>query len=214
MARSAKDLTGQTFGILQVTGRSAELKSGKVAWNVRCGCGNLTQVRGSSLVSGHTRSCGTCGQRHSAKLTVENAKYRIIEHLGVKQAKLGSHPQTWDGFGAAYTPEGELAVTPKSPRNVVNATASAMHRLADVGLIRPMDGRKTSQWMIDERVVVAGRETYSHDGDVRAEWEALTGLILADYKIQEAIQEIEWSAVRKERKRRALAQHGVMDITK
>ena len=53
-AAKSKDLTGQTFGRLTVVGRG----EGTGAWKCRCECGGEATVRGNSLLSGNTRSCG------------------------------------------------------------------------------------------------------------------------------------------------------------
>lgn len=50
----AKQLTGERFGKLTVLGPAAD----KGTWNVRCDCGNEKVVKGASLRSGNTKSCG------------------------------------------------------------------------------------------------------------------------------------------------------------
>lgn len=55
-----RDLIGVRFGILtviRIAGKSREATT----WLCKCDCGNYTEVRGNSLVSGNTRSCG-CGR--------------------------------------------------------------------------------------------------------------------------------------------------------
>lgn len=56
------DLTGQRFGRLTVIER-AESKitpngSRKAMWKCRCDCGNIVTVKGASLKTGNTKSCG------------------------------------------------------------------------------------------------------------------------------------------------------------
>lgn len=64
-----KDLTGQGFGRLTVTGPSEKrLRDGESWWHVQCACGNVRELRRSSLVKGDTRSCG-CLRRET---TAEN----------------------------------------------------------------------------------------------------------------------------------------------
>lgn len=48
-----KDLVGQKFGKLTVIGRKEDLK-----YVCQCECGSVVEVRGCSLVTGHTTSCG------------------------------------------------------------------------------------------------------------------------------------------------------------
>lgn len=52
-----RDLVGQRFGALLVTGFSGK-RDGKRYWLCQCNCGNVTEVWQSNLISGHTRSCG------------------------------------------------------------------------------------------------------------------------------------------------------------
>lgn len=52
------DLTGQKFNRLTVLERAENSKCGKARWLCRCECGNEVIVLGSSLTSGHTKSCG------------------------------------------------------------------------------------------------------------------------------------------------------------
>jgi hypothetical protein len=51
------DLTGMTFGRWLVV-RRASSNNGYATWWCQCDCGSACQVRGSSLRSGRTRSCG------------------------------------------------------------------------------------------------------------------------------------------------------------
>ena len=67
-----KNLTGQTFGRLTVIGYAGNDAQGTAQWHVRCvgssHCvpGNETVVRGSSMRSGLTKSCG-CLSRETTK---------------------------------------------------------------------------------------------------------------------------------------------------
>lgn len=54
-----KDLTGQVFGRLTVTGIVVESRGSKnLRWHADCECGGSTTVTTCSLSSGKTRSCG------------------------------------------------------------------------------------------------------------------------------------------------------------
>ncbi len=54
-----KDLKGQKFGYLTVLYRVENTgKSRAIVWHCKCDCGNECDVRSSSLISGHTKSCG------------------------------------------------------------------------------------------------------------------------------------------------------------
>lgn len=54
-----KDLTGQRFGKLTVIQRASN-RGNKVYWLCECDCGNQKEIRGSSLTSNVTKSCGKC----------------------------------------------------------------------------------------------------------------------------------------------------------
>lgn len=61
--RKALDMTGNRFGRLYVLERVEHSPNDTAAyWRCRCDCGQETVVRGTSLRSGVTKSCG-CGRR-------------------------------------------------------------------------------------------------------------------------------------------------------
>jgi hypothetical protein len=58
------DLTGQQFGAWQVVGRAPPLGwRTEACWRVRCACGYVGVVRGSTLRSGSSSACATCARR-------------------------------------------------------------------------------------------------------------------------------------------------------
>lgn len=52
------DLKGLKFNRLEVVEYLRSDRSGKSVWSCLCECGNMTEVRGSSLKNGNTKSCG------------------------------------------------------------------------------------------------------------------------------------------------------------
>ena len=58
MMGSFNDLTGKVFGKLTVIERAKNTKNYKVKWRCLCECGCEAIVRGDSLTSGRTKSCG------------------------------------------------------------------------------------------------------------------------------------------------------------
>ena len=67
-----KDLTGQRFGRLIALKPMEERKNGYIVWECRCDCGNTSQIRGSSLLSGAVLSCGCLRrERMTQKHTAE-----------------------------------------------------------------------------------------------------------------------------------------------
>ena len=67
-----QDLTGRRFGRLKCLHRGGCTKTYEAKWVCRCDCGNICEVRQSSLKSGVTRSCG-CLQKQ--KFTIERVKH-------------------------------------------------------------------------------------------------------------------------------------------
>lgn len=53
-----KDLTGQRFGRLVVTGRAGSDNQKRAKWKCCCDCGCVTVVTSSNLLRGITKSCG------------------------------------------------------------------------------------------------------------------------------------------------------------
>lgn len=53
-----KDLTGKRFNRLTVIEFDHKDEKGRVYWKCRCDCGNTKVIRGNSLTSGKTKSCG------------------------------------------------------------------------------------------------------------------------------------------------------------
>ena len=76
------EMEGKRFGRLIVLGING--KEGRaVTWKVKCDCGNIKVVRGGSLRSGKTRSCGcllreVAGER--AKLGNWSRKHGLSDH--------------------------------------------------------------------------------------------------------------------------------------
>ena len=61
MSRTGKDLTGQRFGRLAVTGFAGYGQSGRQRvsmWECQCDCGNTCTVQGYLLQNGRRKSCG------------------------------------------------------------------------------------------------------------------------------------------------------------
>lgn len=52
------DETGNKYGLLTVLEYSGTTTGGGALWKCRCDCGNTVEIRGESLRSGHTKSCG------------------------------------------------------------------------------------------------------------------------------------------------------------
>lgn len=67
----AQNLIGQKFNKLTVVKRIID-QNDKVKWECQCECGNLIIVRGDSLKSGHTKSCGCLQRKYISNLNFKN----------------------------------------------------------------------------------------------------------------------------------------------
>ncbi len=74
---------GKRFGRLVVLERMANDAFHNATFRVRCDCGQLTTVRGASLRSGETTSCGCWGQRdaHKTHGLCKQFGKRTAEHI-------------------------------------------------------------------------------------------------------------------------------------
>ena len=68
-----KDITGQRFGKLVVLEQLDKRYNRQVVWKCQCDCGNITEVAGGNLRSGHIKSCG-CSHRESKNVINEAGK--------------------------------------------------------------------------------------------------------------------------------------------
>ncbi len=55
---NVKDMTGKTFGRLKVMEKVPHEPCERIYWKCECSCGVTKDVSGTSLRSGHTKSCG------------------------------------------------------------------------------------------------------------------------------------------------------------
>lgn len=67
----AENLIGQKFNLLTVTKRVID-EQDHVKWECQCECGNSIIIRGDSLKTGHTKSCGCLQKQHAAQLKASN----------------------------------------------------------------------------------------------------------------------------------------------
>jgi len=54
----SQDIAGRKYGRLTVLHRSLAVSGDTTRWYCRCDCGHFITVRGESLWSGRTKSCG------------------------------------------------------------------------------------------------------------------------------------------------------------
>ena len=70
------DLCGQTFGRLTAISKVGFTKARKVIYECQCECGQITNAVGSSLISGHTYSCGCILSKQNIKIA------EVLENIG------------------------------------------------------------------------------------------------------------------------------------
>lgn len=99
MKARLKDLTGQTFGRLTVTGLNG-FRGSWSYWDTRCDCGNTKVAKGALLVQGQTRSCGCLASETTAARNKANIKHG---------ASYTSEYRTWCGMK-------DRCMNPKNPK--------------------------------------------------------------------------------------------------
>jgi len=75
-----KDLTGQVFGRLTVLWYVGNNKHGCAMWRCACQCGDCTTVLGSSLRSGHAKSCGCFNRDMVVAANTRHGKHATLEY--------------------------------------------------------------------------------------------------------------------------------------
>ena len=73
IGRSTKDLTGRVFGRLTALGIAGH-QARAAMWECRCECGALKTIRASSLLNGHSKSCGCLRQEKLLKAVLKHGK--------------------------------------------------------------------------------------------------------------------------------------------
>ncbi len=77
--RKIRDLSGQKFGRLTAVERKGKDKTGHSVWLCRCECGEMTDVRISSLTSGSTKSCGCLNRERMNGATKDGKRTRLYQ---------------------------------------------------------------------------------------------------------------------------------------
>lgn len=89
------DLTGEKFGKLTVIKRIKDKSNNHIMWLCKCDCGNTKVVRGSSLTSGESKSCG-CVHRGRNNKRSESKKQLTVNTYNL-----------FGEYGIGYTSKGE-----------------------------------------------------------------------------------------------------------
>lgn len=87
IGRKIKDLTGERYGRLTVTGFSHRVKSGHSFFCCECDCGAATTVRKDALVNGKTTSCGCKSADSSRERFTKHGMNQTAEYRAWQQMK-------------------------------------------------------------------------------------------------------------------------------
>lgn len=81
-----KNEKGNRYGKLLVIKRVSSTIKGVIRWECICDCGNTSEVQGSSLRNGSTKSCGCSigGRERSGEIIYNNA-YRLTKYQSFKR---------------------------------------------------------------------------------------------------------------------------------
>lgn len=76
LAKHAKDISGQKFGLLMVISPAENTRMG-VKWLCQCDCGKTAIIHGYQMRSGHTKSCGCL---RKSKLVITSRTHGMTNH--------------------------------------------------------------------------------------------------------------------------------------
>lgn len=77
------DLTGKRFGRLLVLRRNGTASDGTPLWECQCECGNIRNIRGTSLRKGNALSCGCLHSEITFKRTKKYNNYDLSGEYGI-----------------------------------------------------------------------------------------------------------------------------------
>ena len=73
------NLTGQRFGRLVAIKPTEKRCQGSIVWECKCDCGEVVLVKGSSLTSGNTKSCGCLSRDVAKQRALDKCKVDCLE---------------------------------------------------------------------------------------------------------------------------------------
>ena len=104
------NLEGRTFGMLTVLKR-AENRNNRVFWTCKCECGNVKDIRASSLLSEATRSCG-CMQAYTYR--PNNNEGKNCNRKSLNEYDLSKE------YGIGYTTNNEIFYFDLEDYDIIN----------------------------------------------------------------------------------------------
>lgn len=96
-AVNRKNLRNMRFGKLTAVAEAGYSKTGNVIWQCKCDCGNTTNVIGSKLINGHTKSCGCLKFSEDAKGESHTRLYHIWRGMWKRCTSPANDNYKWYG---------------------------------------------------------------------------------------------------------------------
>lgn len=101
MGRKPIDIIGKTFNMLTVLAYDHTNQDGQRYYLCKCQCGKETIVRGTSLRSGNTKSCG-CARRNSWEASLKKRKINLLNQKFGKLTVIEATNQSYPGGGSIW----------------------------------------------------------------------------------------------------------------
>lgn len=95
------DIEGKKFGHLLVLGVAGKINS-KLLWYCQCDCGNIIQVKGNSIKTGNTSSCGCLSLDLLKQRNISHGKSELAEYLiykGMKNRCQNNADKSYPNYG-------------------------------------------------------------------------------------------------------------------
>ena len=84
------DETGKQYGLLTVIERAPSSPDGRAQWLCKCTCGKMVTVKGSSLRSGKTQSCGCLQKIKTSEASTNNLIGQTIGNFTILESIMGT----------------------------------------------------------------------------------------------------------------------------
>ena len=87
------DERGNIYGFLEVIDRAQNDASGRAQWLCKCKCGKMTIVKGASLRSGKTKSCGCYQKIRTSEASTKDLVGQTIGNFTILESIIGTKGQ-------------------------------------------------------------------------------------------------------------------------
>lgn len=178
-----KDLSGHTYGKLTVI-ECVGIRNRYATWKCKCECGEVVEVRGTSLTNGHTTSCG-CAQKEKVSRLMKkhglsgSRLYRIYQHMvGRCVNKNEAGYENYGGRGISVCDEWAQSFKSFSDWALSNGYKDdlTLDRIEVDGNYEPTNCRWVTQKIQANNTRTNRILTYSGESHTMSEWADITGL--------------------------------------